>query len=85
MSDGQIPCARLVELITEWIEGGLDEPTRSLVEEHLDLCPPCRAYLDQVRQAMAALRQLDADDADEGPPPAVRAELLDLFRAQHDH
>jgi hypothetical protein len=79
--DGQIPCVDLVEMVTDWMEGGLDDDTRALVEEHLVLCAPCGAYVRQIRQAMQAMRTLDA----EAPPSAVRQELLQAFRALHEH
>lgn len=77
MIEGQIPCVNVVELVTDWMEGGLDDDTRGLVEEHLVLCTPCHAYVDQLRQVIAASRRLDT----EAPTPALRDELLQIFRA----
>ena len=45
MIEGQIPCVEIVEVVTDWMEGGLDDDTRALVEEHLVLCSPCNAYV----------------------------------------
>jgi len=74
----QIRCVELVELVPEWREGELDDHTRSYVEEHLVICPPCSAYVTQIRQAITAMQGLDV----ETPPPAAREELLQHFRAQ---
>jgi predicted anti-sigma-YlaC factor YlaD len=76
-----IRCAELVELVTEWMEGALDEVTAGGFEEHLVLCPSCSAYVAQVRQAIEVSGDLGADDA--APPPAARAALLAMFRAEH--
>ena len=78
MIEPQIRCVELVELVTEWMEGELDDHTRSYVEEHLVICPPCGAYVTQIRQAITAMQGLDV----EIPPPAARGELLQHFRAQ---
>jgi hypothetical protein len=71
-------------MVTDWMEGGLDDDTRALVEEHLVLCAPCGAYVRQIRQAMQAMQAMRTLDA-EAPPSAVRQELLQAFRAQHEH
>jgi len=74
----QIRCVELVELVTEWMEGELDDHTCGYVEEHLVICAPCSAYVAQIRQAIDAMRGLDV----EAPPPVARDELLRHFRAQ---
>jgi predicted anti-sigma-YlaC factor YlaD len=79
--DGQIPCVNVVEMVTDWMEGALDDETRALVEEHLVLCAPCGAYVRQIRQAMQAMRVLDSD----ATPPAAHQALLQAFRSHHDH
>ena len=73
-------CIEMVEVITEWMEGALDDDTRAAVEEHLAICPDCIAYLDQLR-ATTALAGHTADDAAERPPADVRARLVAAFLA----
>ena len=80
MSELQLRCVELVEMVTDWMEDGLDDAARATVEEHLAVCPPCSAYVTQLRQATVVLRDLEIADA---PPPAARAELLRMFREQH--
>ena len=80
MIDPQMRCIELVELVTEWMEGALDDDTLSRVEEHLVICPPCGEYVTQIRQSATVLRGLDA----EAPPPEARRQLIEMFRAQHD-
>lgn len=53
-----LPCQDLVELITEYLEQVLQPAELSRFEEHLETCPGCRAYLQQMRQTIATVRQL---------------------------
>jgi anti-sigma factor RsiW len=70
-------CIELVESVTEWMEGALDDEHRLLLEAHLATCTSCVAYVAQLRVALALLpRQRQA-----GPPAEVRAALLDAVRA----
>jgi hypothetical protein len=72
-----IRCAEFVELVTDWMEGGLPEPVRTEIEEHLLICPPCVVYVKQIKTAVEALRT--AEPA--APPVLRRDELLAAFRA----
>ena len=46
---GGISCRELVELVTAYLDGALDRETSTRMEAHLQLCPPCTEYVDQVR------------------------------------
>jgi hypothetical protein len=78
MIDVPIRCVELVELVTEWMEGELDDNVRADIEQHLVVCAPCAAYVRQTRQAIRAMQELPIDP----PPPAAREVLLRAFRAQ---
>ena len=80
MIDPQLTCAELVELVTDWMEDDLDGDTRQQFEEHLVVCPPCGAYVTQMRQATTLLSDLDA--VPDAPAAATRDELLRVFRSQ---
>ena len=67
MSDAEVTCQEFVELLTDYVEGVLDEPTLSLVENHLALCDGCVTYIDQMHVTVAALGTL--------PPEPVPEEL----------
>lgn len=71
-----LACRELVELLTEFLEGALDERTRTQVEQHLVLCPGCTEYLRQFRATIGATRKL----AEEDLPERVKENLLDAFR-----
>jgi predicted anti-sigma-YlaC factor YlaD len=78
--DGQIACVDIVEMVTDWMEGGLDDDTRALVEEHLVLCAPCQAYVSQIHQVVHVVRDLGNGAL---PRADVRLQLLEAFRAEH--
>jgi anti-sigma factor RsiW len=46
---GGISCRELVELVTEYLEGTLGAAERERMDAHLELCDPCRAYVEQIR------------------------------------
>ncbi len=72
----QLACQDLVEIITEYLEGALPDPDRSLFEMHIDGCDGCLTYLHQMRDTVRAIGHLDA----EGLTEPDRERLLTLFR-----
>lgn len=71
-----LPCQELVELVNDFLEGLLDLETRSRFERHLDGCPPCAAYVEQMRQTIAITGRVDATTLS----PRARLRLLETFR-----
>jgi anti-sigma factor RsiW len=76
----RIKCQAAVELMTDYLEGDLDDKERQRFEQHLTHCPPCRVILDQMRATIDTVGHVDVDDVD----PAVRDDLLALYRAVRD-
>ena len=70
-----LSCQELVELVTDYLEGALDEPTRRRFDEHLAGCDGCSAYLDQMRETIRMVGRLDKSDFS----PDVRAKLMTAF------
>ena len=52
-------CQELVELVTDYLEGALDDDERARFEEHLGECDRCRAYLDQMRMTVRVLSAIN--------------------------
>jgi anti-sigma factor RsiW len=44
-----LTCADIVKLVTDYLEGQLTPDERRRFEEHVAICPPCRAFLAQTR------------------------------------
>ena len=72
-------CREFVELVTDYLEGRLTGAERERFQAHLDLCPGCQAYVEQMRRTLAALGRIP----EESISPAARDELLHAFRAWH--
>ncbi len=77
-----IECIDLVELVTEYLEGTLDEQRRETIDAHLQLCDGCASYVEQMRQTMQQLGHVPLHPARE-LPRKVRHDLLAAFRAEH--
>lgn len=70
-------CDELVELVTDYLDGALDDETGHRVADHLAGCDGCTTYVDQVRQTIATLGSSppDVELTDE-----ARNALLAAFR-----
>ena len=71
-----VVCQQVVELVTDYLDGALPSHLRAAVERHLELCPPCVVYVEQMRATAAALREVPVESID----PGTRAELVSAFR-----
>ncbi|TXI55219.1 anti-sigma factor family protein [Mycolicibacterium mageritense] len=71
-----IVCKEFVEMVTDYLEGTLDNRTRAQVERHLHGCDGCRSYLQQFRLTISALSQTDHDGLD----PRLTDRLIHAFR-----
>jgi len=77
MSDVRpMSCAEFVELVTEYLEGTLDDETVERFDRHMSLCPGCVTYLDQIRETRAKVGTV----REEHLSLEARSHLLDAFR-----
>jgi anti-sigma factor RsiW len=72
----EMPCRELVEVITSYLEGTLPAGDRDRFEAHLDECPWCVNYLEQMRETVARLGAL----REQSLSPDARESLLAAFR-----
>jgi anti-sigma factor RsiW len=72
-----LSCNEFVELVTEYLDGTLDDDTLARFVDHISVCDGCEQYLDQVRRTVTTLADLPAD---ERLPAEARERLLDAFR-----
>jgi len=75
-------CRQVVELVTDYLEGALPEDLRAAVERHVEVCPPCAVYIEQIRTTAASLRQVPPVESID---PRTRAELVSAFRELIPH
>ncbi|MFD9036640.1 anti-sigma factor family protein [Streptomyces sp. NPDC059567] len=70
-------CAEVVELVTEFLDGSMGEPTELRCLVHLARCEGCETYLDQFRQTVEAVGALPGPNL----PSVARDQLLGAFRS----
>jgi anti-sigma factor RsiW len=76
VSHQELTCEELVEIVTEYLEGGLADAERKRFEEHVAVCKGCANYLDQIRITIEIAGRVTVDDLME----EAKAELLSAFR-----
>jgi anti-sigma factor RsiW len=69
-------CREVVEVVSEYLDGGMSPQDRARFERHLRECPYCAIYVDQMRAAIAALGRLPEDPLS----PERRRQLVAAFR-----
>ena len=72
-------CDRVVEMVTDFLEGALDPADEQDLLEHLNGCDGCSDYVEQYRQTVRTLGDLPAE-APTTLTPETRAALLEVFR-----
>lgn len=76
MNELPIRCREVVELLTDYFEGVLPDREHERVEAHVQTCPDCTAYVEQLRTTIAVLGRV----REEHVPEAVLDELVATFR-----
>jgi anti-sigma factor RsiW len=71
-----LTCAEIVELVTAYLEGDLDDGATQRFEDHLAVCPGCVTYVEQFRVAIDQLGRVPMDTLS----PDAQSRLLEAFR-----
>jgi anti-sigma factor RsiW len=71
-----LACVDAVETMTDYLEGALPAAEARRLEQHLETCPGCTDYLEQMRTLAGSLGGL----AEDSLPPAMRDDLLAAIR-----
>lgn len=79
MSDNEVTCKRVVELVSDYLDEVLDPEVQALVEAHLSVCPGCLEYLSQMRLTIGSLRDVESEDI----APAMVSQLVAAFSEHH--
>jgi anti-sigma factor RsiW len=72
----EMPCQEIVEVITDYLEGAMRARDRRRFERHLDDCPHCRNYLEQMRLTIRTVGRIPVDSLS----PDARDDLVRAFR-----
>jgi len=76
----EVPCTEVVELVTAYLERALPAEHAEEIRAHLEVCPGCQAYLEQVRATIAALGTVPAEALSESLSERACSELAAVFR-----
>jgi anti-sigma factor RsiW len=76
MSMDSMDCNELVELVTAYLDGSLDQDTAARFDVHLLECDGCENYLQQFRVTVHTLGAVGDTSLD----PAFRDRLMTAFR-----
>jgi anti-sigma factor RsiW len=71
-----LTCRELVELVTDYLEGGLSSEDKERFEEHLAACDGCATHLQQMRKTIQTIGNLEENSLS----PEAKENLLRLFR-----
>jgi anti-sigma factor RsiW len=71
-----VACIEVVGLVTDYLEGALPPAEARRLERHLETCPGCAEYLQQLRRVAGSLRGLTEDSF----PADLRDGLVADFR-----
>jgi anti-sigma factor RsiW len=71
-----LACQQAVELVTEYLEGTLSRRQRRRLRAHLDACPNCSAYLEQIQLTIRMSGSIEPEDLS----PQAQDELTALYR-----
>ena len=71
-----LSCQELVELVTEYLEGALDERDLRAFEGHLAACDGCTEYVEQLRTTIRLIGSLTPNDLTQD----AETTLLQAFR-----
>jgi anti-sigma factor RsiW len=76
MAADDLACIDVVEIMTDYLEGALPAAEAQRLERHLETCPGCTEYLEQMRSIAGSLEGA----AEASLPPALRDHLIAAFR-----
>ena len=76
VSQNQLNCQEVVELVTDYLEQALLPEMKAKFDKHIDECPGCDTYLEQVQQTIMMLRKL----TEQQMFPETKQEILEIFR-----
>jgi anti-sigma factor RsiW len=72
-----IACRDVVEVVSDYLDGGLAPDLREGLEMHLVICDGCDSYVDQMRKTILISGRLGETPL----PESLEARLIEAFRA----
>jgi len=73
---GEMNCVELVERVTDYLEAALSSGDRARMDDHLEICVGCQAYLSEIHVTLQLASSLSAEHV----PAALESGLLEMYR-----
>jgi anti-sigma factor RsiW len=73
-----LACVEVVEIMADYLEGALSEGEARRLRRHLDTCPGCAEYLQQLRTIAGSLRGVTDDSFPAEMRDGLIADFADL-------
>jgi anti-sigma factor RsiW len=80
---GGISCREVVEIVTDYLDGALAPEDAERMEAHLEACPPCVLYVEQIRTTRRLAAEAEAELAERPDREALLAAFRDFRRGAH--
>lgn len=74
-------CREMIEFLMDYLDGQLPEDQAAVFEKHLEMCPPCKAYLETYRKSVD-LTSVCFDDDDQTPKDVPEALIRAILAAR---
>jgi len=71
-----LTCQQLTELVTDYLEGRMSSEEQVRFRTHMEMCKPCRVFIEQMEQTIELMGRLPDDVA---VPESVRTSLRAAF------
>jgi anti-sigma factor (TIGR02949 family) len=69
-------CQEIIDLLVDYLDGGLPADTAKALETHLEGCPPCIAFVNTYRGTVDAARRIREFEI----PPELHDRLLSFLK-----
>jgi len=79
MSHGQLTCREILEKLSEYIDEDLDPSMCDQIEEHMNGCSPCVAFVNTLKKTVKLVNTAGNEVV---VPDEVRGKLHDFLRSR---
>jgi anti-sigma factor RsiW len=73
-------CQECIDLLVDYLEGDLPPERARALDIHLEMCPPCVAFVRTYKGTVDVARELPAQEI----PPELTQRLLDFLRREKE-
>lgn len=73
-------CRECIDLLVDYLEGALPPERARALDLHLELCPPCVAFVRTYKGTVEVARTLPVEEI----PPELIQRLIDFLRLEKD-